>query len=134
VDYKWIDWSGVHALGNAPFDHGLGWRDQHIGKAALVFAATQRLTLRCGVSYGRSPVDENHLFTNALAPVFIETHLAGGLTWRVNSATDVHLSAVKLLAPDLEEQGRGDLLSAAGKGTRASLGAGSLHLGVTWRF
>jgi long-chain fatty acid transport protein len=134
LDYKWINWHGVPQLGKEIFKHGIGWNDQHIVRAALEYALNDHWIFRTGVSYGKPPIDKNHVFTNALAPLIISTHVALGCAYRIDDHHEIHLTYMLFVPATMKEQGHADLLGWAGKGTRVGLEAHSLALEYTYYF
>ena len=71
LDYRWLGWAELNTLGDQ-----FGWDNQNIVKAGVTWGVTDALTLRGGISYGESPIDESNAFSNALFPAIMETHLA----------------------------------------------------------
>uniref|UniRef100_UPI003563AAEA OmpP1/FadL family transporter n=1 Tax=Pontiella sp. TaxID=2837462 RepID=UPI003563AAEA len=63
LDYRWTGWNELDTLGGA-----FGWDNQHIVKAGVTWGVNDALTLRGGISYGKSPIDEDTVFSNALFP------------------------------------------------------------------
>lgn len=95
----WIDWSGafddLHVKlrngNNADLNGVVGsdsmedfvpldWRDQLIVRVGGEFAATERIQLRAGYSYGRSPVPDGTL--TPLTAVIMEHALTTGAGWQ----------------------------------------------------
>lgn len=99
VQLDWIDWSGafddLHVKlrnGNNSDLNGvvgsdsmedfvpLDWKDQLIVRVGGEFAATERVQLRAGYSYGRSPVPDGTL--TPLTAVIMEHALTTGVGWQ----------------------------------------------------
>ena len=78
LDYKFIDWSGVEQIGNAPIRGGFGWRDQHVIKTGLTWDVNPKWTLRAGFPHGKSPIREDVVFANGLFPAIVESHATFG--------------------------------------------------------
>jgi long-chain fatty acid transport protein len=125
LDYRFIDWSSVQFYGE-----GLQWRDQHIIKLAALGYMNDHLTLRAGLSYGRSPITESHVFLNGLTLLITEWHGTLGLGWRINQAWDVQCTYLHGFENTLTDNGANGL----GAGTQASLTVHSIIAGLGWRY
>lgn len=70
----------VRALGK---DDGLGfgWRDQNVYKLGVNYLVNDKLTVRAGLNYGRTPIPDSELAFNVIAPATVEKHAALGLTY-----------------------------------------------------
>lgn len=134
LDYKWLNWSGVPQFARPIIKNGLGWDDQHVFKAGLSYAATQRLNLMCGASYGKTPMDDNQVFAHGLAPLIITTHLCAGLGYRFNEHHELNGAYTYFVPNSKTERGSGDILGFLGKGTKISASAHSVTLGYTYHF
>ncbi|HPO15074.1 MAG TPA: outer membrane protein transport protein [Candidatus Hydrogenedentes bacterium] len=132
LDYKWINWHGVPQFGREILQHGMGWNDQHIVRAALEYTLNDRWTFRTGISYGKPHVDKNHVFTNGLAPIIISTHVAAGCAYKINDHHEIHATYMCFVPNSMKEHGGGDILGWLGKGTRFSAEAHSLALAYTY--
>lgn len=134
ADWKWTGWSHVPQIGNASVRGGLGWRDQRLVKAGLNFKATPRWTLRAGVSTGNSPMEADDVFVNALTPGLAQTHVALGASWRFKKRHELHIALSHAVRASAIENGRGDIFSIAGFGTKVSYREDSITLGYTLHF
>ena len=134
LDYKWLDWSGIDQIGRDPILGGFGWEDQHVIKFGLEWEMNDRWTLRGGYSHGNSPIKESYVFANALFPAVVEDHLSLGASWRMNDASEVHLTVMHAFRNTLKEDGGGDLFSVIGRGTEIYLEETTVTLGYTHRF
>ncbi|MCK5676113.1 MAG: outer membrane protein transport protein, partial [Verrucomicrobia bacterium] len=119
LDYRWTGWSGLETMG----DQFL-WDDQNIVKAGVTWGVSDALTLRGGISYGESPIDEDGVMNNALFPAIMETHLACGASyaWEKWAA---HLAYIHALENEI---------TATGGGATISMYQNSLTAGVTYKF
>ncbi len=59
---------------------GFGWRNQTVYKFGVEHKYTKNLTLRAGYNYGRSPIPEDQVLFNMLAPATSERHYTLGAT------------------------------------------------------
>lgn len=121
LDYKFLHWSDVRAIGTAPAQGGFGWDDQHIIKIGTEWMASDVLTLRVGYSHGNSPIDDDVVFANALFPAIVEDHLSAGFTYQLAERHELHATYMHAVENKLTESGTGDMFSQAGAGTRIAL-------------
>ncbi len=77
-----------HALG-ASSGWGFGWRNQTVYKLGMAYEYNDRLTLRAGFNYGKSPIPDDQLLFNLLAPGIVEKHLTLGLTYGLSPASEL---------------------------------------------
>ncbi|RKX43217.1 MAG: hypothetical protein DRP64_08555 [Verrucomicrobia bacterium] len=132
LDYRWLGWSDLKTLGDQ-----FGWDSQNIVKAGVTWGVSDALTLRGGISYGESPIDESNAFSNALFPAIMETHLACGASyaWEKWAAHVAYIHALEndLTADgeDLDGPGPGPVM---GTGTKITMYQNSLTAGVTYKF
>ena len=124
LDYRWIGWGRLDTFGDQ-----FGWEDQQIVKAGATWAATERLTLRAGISHGNSPIGREDVFANALFPAIMETHLAGGASYRFDRFA-LHFAYVHGVEAELTASGPPE----AGGGTTVRMAQNSATLGASWAF
>lgn len=126
LDYRWLGWKELKTLGDQ-----FGWDNQNIVKAGVTWGVNESLTLRGGVSFGNSPIDEDNAFSNAIFPAIVETHLACGASyaWEKWSA---HLAYIHAL--EKEVTANGNDFGGFGAGTEISMYQNSLTAGVTRKF
>lgn len=68
---------------------GFGWRDQTVYKLGVQYGVNNRLQLRAGVNYGESPIPDNQVTFNLLAPATVEEHYSLGFSYRANDMLEV---------------------------------------------
>jgi len=68
---------------------GFGWNSQTVYKLGVQYGVNQKLQVRAGYNYGGSPVDDDQLTFNALAPGLVERHYSTGFTYRPNDVLEV---------------------------------------------
>ena len=124
LDYRWLGWGQLDTFGDQ-----FGWEDQHIVKAGATWNATEKLTLRAGVSHGNSPIGPEDVFPNALFPAIMETHLAAGASWQF-ARFALHFAYIHALEEDLVASGPPE----AGGGTAIRMVQNSATLGASWSF
>lgn len=69
---------------------GFGWVDQTIYKLGFEYAYNNKMTLRAGWNYSETPIEDDQVLFNFLAPATVEHHLTLGGTYDI--AEDYELS------------------------------------------
>lgn len=134
ADYKWQDWSPLKQFSKTPVRGGLGWEDQHIYKVGVVYDMNERWTLRAGYSHGNSPIPDDALFVNATTPALAEDHLSVGFTYRLTDRSEWSVAWEHSFPVERTENGRGDLFSALGRGTRPRFQEDGVTVQYTFKF
>ncbi|MFA7693431.1 MAG: hypothetical protein GX117_04500 [Candidatus Hydrogenedentes bacterium] len=134
IDYKWIDWTGIGQIGVSPIRGGFGWKDQHIIKLGMTWTTPSRWTLRAGFSHAESPIDRRHVFANALFPAITENSAAVGASFRITEQSEIHFAYTHSFENTLTDNGKGDLFSLVGKGSKISLREDEFTVQYTWKF
>lgn len=133
LDYRWLGWNELDTLGDQ-----WGWKNQNIVKAGVSWGVTDALTLRGGISYGKSPIDDDTAFANALFPAIMETHLACGASYAWEKWS-VHLAYIHALKAEQTESTGMDMSGIGGppnfgQGTKISMYQNSLTAGLNYTF
>ena len=90
IDYKWIDYAGVAAVGNSSSSAGqlgqaagpgFGWRSISAIKLGSDWKVNDEITLRGGYSYNENPIPSSDVTFNILAPGIIQHHLTAGASY-----------------------------------------------------
>lgn len=68
---------------------GFGWRDQTVYKLGVAYKATPDLTLKAGLNYAKTPIPDDRLTFNLLAPATVERHYSVGMTYKLSENLDV---------------------------------------------
>lgn len=106
---------------------GFGWKDQTIYKFGVNWGVNQRLQLRAGYNYGKSPIPDDQLTFNTLLPVTSDKHYSVGFTYK---ATDeLEITGTYMLAPNASQQSsnlRQNVVGAADIGMKQQMIALSL--------
>ena len=80
---------------------GFGWKDQTVYKLGVNWGVNQRLQLRAGYNYGKSPIPDDQLTFNTLFPVTTNKHYTVGFTYK---ATDeLEITGTYMLAPNASQ-------------------------------
>jgi long-chain fatty acid transport protein len=149
LDLRWINWSGADG-----YKH-FGWKDQLVIAVGGEFKPTDRLALRVGWNYGRSPIRGGDKSTTAPSapnipdlaapfsdfgkawfnligfPAIAEHHITLGFGYEFTKTFSVDFSYVRALDKKVEA-------CAAGTSCQVLAGAkmyqDSLSVGLNWRF
>ena len=93
-DIKHIDWQSVKSIGGKqPNEGGFGWSNQFVYAVGAAYDVTDKLTGRIGYNYGKSPIDEGHLFANFLFPAISEHHVTAGASYKLTPSWELGASA-----------------------------------------
>jgi hypothetical protein len=89
---------------------------------------------RVGWNFGRSPLDNDVIFANAIVPVIYESHLTGGVELLIGYHHSFAVSAVYTFDASRTDDGSGDLFSQQGAGTEINYRGFDLDATWTIRF
>lgn len=94
ADWQKINYSSVASVGN-PLQNllagnplgsknggGFGWKDVDVLKFGAVYAYSDSVTLRAGLSRVEQPIPRSETFFNILAPGTVRDHLSLGASWK----------------------------------------------------
>ena len=130
ADYKYIGWENIGLFERLPSEGGFGWHNQHtvgLGAQALL---TDSVIARLGWNYGKSPIDSDVIFANAIVPVIYEHHIAAGLELRLGDHHAFAVSAVVVPHNTMVDDGSGDAFSVGGAGI--GIDFRSFDMDATW--
>ncbi len=82
---------GAHKMGSAN-GVGFGWRDITVYKAGVAYQVNDRLTVRAGFDYTDSPIPNDQLLFNILAPGVIKYTGTLGLTYKPTQNQEINLA------------------------------------------
>lgn len=68
---------------------GFGWDNQTVYKLGIQYGVNNRLQVRAGFNYGKSPIPDDQVTFNMLAPATVEKHYSVGFTYRANDNLEV---------------------------------------------
>ena len=134
LDLRWINWSDADGY------EDLQWKDQLVIAIGGEFKPTDKLALRAGWNYGRSPIRggektlqdfESAAFNLIGFPAIAEHHITLGLGYEFTDTFSVDFSYVRALDKKVE---------ACLQGTNCAVLAGakmfqdSISVGLNWRF
>ena len=91
ADLKWIDWSdtmgklAVEGPAGMTVPMDPGWEDQTIYALGVAYALNDRVDLRAGYNYAKSPFGEEAVSRNLILPAIVETHYTAGMDVVLNN-------------------------------------------------
>lgn len=119
-DYQRINYSGIPALGNRPFDGtalrgssngpGTGWKDMDVFKLGVRYQATPALRVSAGVSSNSAAYADDNTTHNVNSPSTFRRHYTLGLSYA--TAVDTEWSFFYSLSPAHRTSGPSALSSA----------------------
>ncbi len=68
---------------------GFGWENQTVYKFGVQYGVNNRLQVRAGYNYGKSPIPDDQVTFNLLAPATVEKHYSLGFTYKANENLEV---------------------------------------------
>lgn len=77
---------------------GFGWRDQTVYKLGVNWGVNERLQLRAGFNYGKTPIPDDQLTFNTLLPVTTEKHYTAGFTYKATE--ELEITGTYMYAPN----------------------------------
>lgn len=134
ADYKRQNWSDIRMFRRQTIQGGLGWNNQDIYKIGAVYRPNDTWTVRAGFSGGNAPVDEEHVFGNALSPAIPRYHATLGFTRKLSERAEFHFAWTHTFSEELVDNGEGDLFSKLGKGTTVKYKEDAFTFQYTWKF
>jgi long-chain fatty acid transport protein len=63
---------------------GFGWDDANVYKIGIIYDHDKNWSFRAGYNYAESPIKEDQVLFNFLAPAVVEHHATVGLSYRPN--------------------------------------------------
>lgn len=134
-DTRYINWTDVKLARLAPIRGGFGWTDQWVfatGGEYMTFK--DRLKLRLGYMYGKSPIQSHVVFANALLPVIMEHHLTTGFSYMITKKLSLDFAWEHHFMGVQADDGAGDTYSMNGVGTKITAAADIISAGVGYKF
>lgn len=111
LDVQRILYSGVPSVGNRGPDAnlvvtpenqlgqdnglGFGWKDQTVYKLGVNYKYNEFWDLRAGYNYGKSPISNDQLAFNVLAPATVEKHYTIGFTYSPNKSSSITMAYLR---------------------------------------
>ena len=133
-DTRYINWTNVKIARLAPKDGGFGWRDQWVFAVGSEYTTFKdKLKLRLGYMYGKSPIQPNVAFANSLLPVILEHHLTTGFSYFLKKDLSLDFAWEHHFKNVMVDDG-GDSGDNIGNGTKITSAADVISLGIGYKF
>jgi long-chain fatty acid transport protein len=86
--------NGTRELGTSD-GMGFGWENQTVYKLGAQYQYSEKVILRGGWNYGKSPINEDReIIFNLLAPASVEHHITMGGTYILNPSMEINVSYI----------------------------------------
>jgi long-chain fatty acid transport protein len=134
-DMRYINWTSVPISRKKPIHGGFGWQDQWVFATGVESSLLEdKLKLRVGYVYGKSPVQTRFIFANALLPVIVENHLTAGFSYMMTKNLSLDFVWEHHFFNALADHGEGDIYSQNGVGTKITAAAEVIGVGVGYKY
>lgn len=105
MDVRWINYHNVMnevpitgmidpMTGQSARTWNFHWRNQWVFALGTAYRPSDRLTLRAGFNYGKSPVEDKDLNANIISMAIMETHLTGNISYKISKNLEFSLAYV----------------------------------------
>ena len=136
---RYINWTGVKILADTPAKGGFGWGDQWVFMTGAEYTFkdkkdNDKLKLRLGYNYGKSPIQPSVVFANALVPLIMEHHLTTGFSYFLTKNVSLDFVWEHHFKNVMTDNGAGDFYSVAGNGTKITTAADIISAGLGYKF
>ena len=134
-DTRYINWTDVKIASDTPMRGGFGWQDQWVFAVGGEYTAFKdKLKLRLGYNYGRSPIQPGAVFANALLPLVMEHHLTTGFSYFLTKDLSLDFVWEHHFMGVQTDNGAGDFYSIAGNGTKVTAAAEIISVGLGYKY
>ncbi|MFA5142946.1 MAG: outer membrane protein transport protein [Candidatus Omnitrophota bacterium] len=133
-DTRYINWTDVKICNRSPIQGGFGWGDQWVFAVGGEYTYKDKVKLRLGYNYGKSPIQSNVVFANALLPLVMEHHLTTGFSYFLTKDLSLDFVWEHHFKGVQTDNGAGDIYSAAGRGTKVTAAAEIISAGLGYKF
>lgn len=134
-DTRYINWTDVKLARNGPASGGFGWGDQWVFAVGGEYTTFKdKLKIRAGYNYGKSPIQNHVVFANALLPVIMEHHITTGFSYYLMKDLSLDLTWEHHFIGVKADNGCGDANSVIGAGTKITAGADIISAGLGYKF
>jgi long-chain fatty acid transport protein len=118
--------SGLLGAGNGL---GFGWNDINVYRFGAAYHVNEQLTFRAGYSWNDSPIPDNQLLFNLLAPATIKRHITAGISYHPDANNEWHLTYVHAFHENQRQN-----VSAFGVPASTSMYQNSIEVGYSWKY
>ncbi|MFZ1107605.1 MAG: outer membrane protein transport protein [Rhodomicrobium sp.] len=147
AEYQFIDYSSIHAVGNAglaniltgqqlgsPNGPGFNWQDANVFRIGANYQLTPQLQVRGGYAYSTEVIRNDETFLNILAPATVQSQFTAGFTWESPSKRWEY-SGYLLYAPEVQVNGQNSIPASFGGGeANIKLSEFSVGFSVGYKF
>ncbi|MEI7728680.1 MAG: outer membrane protein transport protein [Verrucomicrobiota bacterium] len=142
VDYKWIDYASIAAVGNPSSnagqlgqEHGpgFGWRSISTVKVGADWQVTKALTFRAGYGFSENPVQARDVTFNILAPAVVQHHLTFGATYDFGRH-DISVFYLHAFENSVTGESKFVALGKAPAGTRETIAMSQDSIGIAYSY
>jgi long-chain fatty acid transport protein len=110
---------------------GFGWEDQTVYKLGVDYQYRKNLTVRTGVNYGETPIPENQVLFNLLAPATVELHLTFGATYELKNKSELSFNLMRAFENTIKGQTAfGPIAGVVPVPSNASLAMSQTSIGI----
>lgn len=90
ADIVQVNWTSVDVFSYSASQFGFGWQDQTIFKIGAEWKSSETLAWRIGYNHGNSPIKDESVQRNVLAPAVTEDHFSLGLGQSLSKKSDLN--------------------------------------------
>ncbi len=98
ADVRWINYhdvmNEVDVSGMSMKTWDFHWKNQWVFALGAEYQAMQALTLRAGFNYAKSPIKDEDLYNNIVAPAIVETHATLGASYKLSKNIELTFAYV----------------------------------------
>ncbi len=110
---------------------GFGWTNQIVYKLGLDWAYNEKINLRAGWNYGKSPIPNDQVLFNMLAPATPENHLTFGGGYKFTKDVSLDMNVMIAFVNTIKGPTAFGPAGAPVQGSNASIAMGQYGLGAT---
>jgi long-chain fatty acid transport protein len=135
-DLKWIDWSdtmgklAVEGPGGVKVPMDPGWNDQTVYALGVAYALNNKMDLRAGYNYAKSPFGSNEVSHNLILPAIVETHYTVGMDYSLNNHWELALHYMMVPEKTISAKATDPAIP----GAKISLSERSFGMNIGYRF
>ena len=108
---------------------GFGWKDINVYRIGTLFKYDDQFSIRAGYSWNDSPIPDDQLLFNILAPAVIKSHITVGLSYSPTPSSEWHLTYVHGFHASQQQD-----VSAFGVPASISMHQDSIEIGFSWTY
>jgi len=113
---------------------GFGWQDQWVYKFGVNYDYNTKWSFRAGTNYGKSPVSDDQVLFNSLAPATIEWHATLGASYRPSKSIEWSANFMHAFNNSIKGPTAFGPTAAPVQGENASIAMKQYALGISFAF